>query len=273
MNTLVILAALAQCGHWHTDYYEAQVAAEKRYQNLLINFTDNSAESQDLSTHLHTLVLYKHLKFYTTAELPTTTTITYGDAEHQLIKEDFAKYLYGQPGIVIINYSNPEDPTYNYSVSAIPARYLNTQDKILKLLQLPEGSITQRTMIWALRTHPARPQSVNGPQNNYLRTETALAAQYQAQIGQQGHHNWNARFARISNRIPGLAKEIVSETWPGRNRLVPAALDLVNSWYEADRHQAVGHWGVAMRRTQAYSYDMAYGSNGLWYSSGIVSTQ
>lgn len=273
MSTLILLALIAQPGHWHSDYYEAQVAAEKRYQNLLINITDNSNESQQLSCYLHTFGLAKCLRFYTLLECPTSATIYYEESEHKLLDEYFAKYLYGQPGIIIINYSNPEDNTYNYSISAIPAKYLDTRAKIIELLQLPEGSITQRTMIWALRTHPARPQSANGPQNNYLRTETTTAAQHEANLDLQGHHNWEPRFARISNNIPGLAKEIVSETWPQTTRLVPAAKDLVRSWYEADRHQPVGHWGVAMRPTSAYSYDMAQGKSGKWYSSGIVSTQ
>jgi hypothetical protein len=134
---------------------------------------------------------------------------------------------------------------------------------------LPEGSLTQRTLILAVRIHPDDPASTEGVFLTSLAKETESHSQYQARINRQGHHNWESRFHRISARLPGgdAAKEVCAESWPGMG-LIAAAIDCVHSW-----RQSSGHWSAVRGRHAYYGYDMKRGSNGIWYATGIFSSR
>jgi len=144
-----------------------------------------------------------------------------------------------------------------------------TKHNLQSLLTLPEGSLTQRTLILAVRIHPDGPASADGVFLTTLAKETESHSSYQARINLQGHHNWESRFHRISARLPGgdSAKEVCAESWPGMG-LIAAAMDCVHSW-----RQSSGHWSAVGGRHAYYGYDMKRGSNGIWYATGIFSTR
>jgi hypothetical protein len=133
------------------------------------------------------------------------------------------------------------------------------------LLDLPRGSLTQRTLIFAVRTHPELPASTAGHFSQMLTRETENHAWHQANIMLQGHHNWNTRFHAINAELPwGLAaREVCAESWPGQS-LVEAAEECVHSW-----RQSSGHWEAVRSRHLLFSYDMKRGTNGVWYATGI----
>jgi hypothetical protein len=133
------------------------------------------------------------------------------------------------------------------------------------MLDLPPGTITERTLIYAVRVHPERPASSDGRLDSYLREEARRHAQYQADICRQGHHFWDARFRRICARLPaGLtAKEVCAESWPGQN-LVEAAIECVRCW-----RLSSGHWSAVRAPQPLYAYDIQRGRNGVWYATGI----
>ncbi len=144
-----------------------------------------------------------------------------------------------------------------------------TDKNLLALLSLPTGSLTQRTLILAVRIHPESPHSTDGTLLTTLASESESHSLHQARITNQGHHNWESRFHRISGRLPDglLAQEVCAESWPHKG-LIAAALDVVDSW----RHSS-GHWGAVSGRHRYYGYDMKRGRNGIWYATGIFSTR
>ena len=127
------------------------------------------------------------------------------------------------------------------------------------------GSLTQRTLIFAVRTHPERPASATGHFSYVLARESESHAWHQAHITLQGHHNWNSRFHSINAELPGglLAKEVCAESWPGQN-LLEAAEECVHSW-----RQSSGHWDAVRSEHVLFAYDMKRGANGIWYAAGI----
>ena len=104
-------------------------------------------------------------------------------------------------------------------------------EKMLVILDLPPGTLTQRTLIYAVRTHPERPQSTDGQLREELSEEAERHSGYQARIRLQGHHQWGSRFPRIAALLPrGLtASEVCAESWPGEG-LLAAAIECVRCW-------------------------------------------
>lgn len=155
-------------------------------------------------------------------------------------------------GIVIL------DPAQGTVSSVLPRRYC-TPSGVDCLMSLPIGppaqrlSLTQRSLIWAIRMRPERPRSTDGPATPELLAHATRHSAVQAQRNWQ-HHNLPTGIAN---------SEIVAESWPWNKCIVAAAVDLVDAWAHSP-----GHWGEVMRRHTFYGYDMR--SNGLkWFATGV----
>lgn len=174
--------------------------------------------------------------------------------------------LAGQPGLVIVDMRDEQSPYFHHVVSIYPFRSGPVDSYgMYALLSLPPGTLTQRTLVWAVMTHPERPMSAFGSWSGTLSAEAESHAHHQASIRVQGHHQWGSRFHRITSRLPGglAAQEVCAESWPGQG-LVEAARECVHSW-----RQSSGHWDAVRRRHPLFGYDMKRGANGVWYAAGI----
>jgi hypothetical protein len=174
--------------------------------------------------------------------------------------------MLGRPGVAILDLTDPDSKHYGYVVSTFPLteglRYSPQQMQVI--LDLPPGTLTQRTLTYAVRTHPEAPGSARGLPHHALLRESQSHSAYQASITLQGHHDWEGRFHRINASLGGLSsREVVAESWPGES-LLDAALECVNSW-----RQSAGHWDAVGSPHAEYAYDMELGSNGVWYATGI----
>ena len=188
-----------------------------------------------------------------------------GLSERLLDHPAFAELLRG-PGIALIDYRDSSSEHYGRVVSVYPAAAHPINPVHLALmLDLPAGSLTQRTLIWAVRIHSERPQSASGEACPLLSSEAASHARHQAALNHCGHHDWESRFHRINARLPAhlVAQEICAESWPNQP-LVAAARDCVSSW-----RQSSGHWDAVHTGHPLFGYDMCRGTNGVWYAVGI----
>jgi hypothetical protein len=175
--------------------------------------------------------------------------------------------LRGQPGLAIVDYREESGPHYGMVVSVYPfAEGPLSAGDLAALLDLPAGSLTSRTLVFALRTHPDHPESTWADDHPVLADEASRHAAHQARIRLQGHHGWEHRFHAINARLPAghVANEVCAESWPGQT-LVAAARECVASW-----RQSSGHWSHVSRPAAYYGYDMQRGANGTWYAAGIV---
>jgi hypothetical protein len=198
-----------------------------------------------------------------------------GDYEHQaadydglLVNHPAFKHLSGRTGIAIIDLKHAGTPHYGHVVTALPfssGKYYRWQTSHLSVaLGLPPGTITQRTMIWAVRIHPESPASTVGRCHGALAEAAEKHSEYQARIQVQGHHRWETRYhqVRLGARADE-AKEVVAESWPDQN-LIDSCIDCVASW----RHSS-GHWRAVRSRHRLFGYDIRRGRNGIWYGTGI----
>ena len=259
---------------WLSDYGEAVAAAESRGKMLLIHFTapgDDEPSGRFQQQTLSYPAVRERLTQYICLRICLGATIAtrQGDErqEIELIEhEGFAEML-GRPGIAIIDYAHREAPYYGRVVSKFPIteKLWYTPEKMQVILDLPAGTLTQRTLIYAVRTHPERPRSTDGALCPNLVEEAAEHSRHQARIRRQGHHDWETRFHRITRDLPGglVASEVCAESWPGE-RLLEAAIECVRSW-----RLSSGHWSAVRAEHEVYGYDMKRGSNGVWYATGL----
>ncbi|MDZ7616557.1 MAG: thioredoxin family protein [Patescibacteria group bacterium] len=266
--------AVANEVHWFSDYGAALAAAKSQQKMLLVFFCDPSGNSLCNRFQAETLSapeVRKRMADYVCVQVPLDMRMTIqagGNREEiTLLRHEAFEEMLGRPGIAIIDYANRDAAYYKRVVSTFPVtqKLWYTPDKMLAILGLPAGTLTQRTLIYAVRTHAERPGSTEGRLCSNLAAEATEHSQYQARIRRQGHHFWETRFQRITRRLPGglVASEVCAESWPGE-RLVEAAIECVRCW-----RLSSGHWSAVRARHDLYAYDMKRGSDGIWYATGI----
>ena len=171
------------------------------------------------------------------------------------------------PGVFVVDHTG--GPLTGRIVSILPRRsgkyYRFSPSHIDQLASLPSGSLTQRSLILAVRIHPENPQSTYGFCNPMLCQEAAAHSAHQARIRTQGHHNWGQLSQRIVGNAGGAgsASEVCAESWENQD-LLDSCVDCVASW-----RQSSGHWNAVRSPQSAYGYDIRRGPNGIWYATGI----
>jgi len=253
---------------WYCDYAKATGVARRQGKMLLIVFSDEEEPSRRFEAEtLADPKVVEKLKNVVRVKLRTEATISVQGKEVALLEHASFAEMLGRPGVAILDFSHRDTPQYGAVVSTFPLRQETMYNvrQMLVILDLPPGTLTQRTLIYAVRTHPERPASTEGRRDPYLVKEAESHARYQARIRRQGHHSWETRFHRINAKLPdGLtASEVCAESWPGQG-LLEAALDCVRCW-----RYSSGHWAAVCKPHRCYGYDMQRGSNGIWYATGI----
>ena len=281
-------AILTNQVRWQSDYFEAYQEARQDHKMLFIYFCDNGAMRNlpnqpipldPIDAALSNPITRAKLDNFVLVRLPLdVTTLVDGNPRLLLSHPAFAELRSG-PGLAVIDLAHPEAPYYEYVVSVCPftaGKYYHFQpEHVATLIDLPAGTITQRTMVFAVRIHPEQPASTLGEASPVLYEEAESHSHYQAQIQVQGHQQWESRFHRIISRLfgragprsytPALPAEVVAESWPNEN-LVDSCVDCVDSW----RHSS-GHWSQVHAQHVSYGYDIQRGANGIWYATGIFS--
>lgn len=267
--------AQAAAANWHDNYADAVRTAIAEKKMLLIYFEGpvgctfcRRFEKQALTDP----AVVAKLDEVVALHLPIDASITSGGKQVMLIHHPAFAEMQRCSGVAIMDLTDRESPHFHQVVSVLPftrSRYSMTdrtsRKAMLTLLGLPAGTLTQRTMIFAVRMHHEAPASAFGKFEPTLAKAARDHSKHQADITNQGHHNWESRFHQISAQLPAghTAQEVVAESWPGES-LVDAAEDCVHSW-----RQSSGHWGAVRSRQPLFGYDIKRGRNGIWYATGI----
>lgn len=253
---------------WRTDYSAAYRAAKQHRRMLLINFVGQGAQQQEIDAYIARYPqMQTRLERVERLRVPVDAAITVDGQSQRLLGFPSFTHMQGGPGFAMIDLRNVGAPYYGTAVSVLPYAsgkfYRWRPDYLAVMLDLPPGTITQRTMIWAVRIHPEGPQSTYGVLHPTLAAGAAQHSSHQASIGVQGHHNFDSRFHQLSGAAGGSVSEVVAESWPGQN-MIDSCIDCVDSW----RHSS-GHWRAVARRHRAFAFDIRRGRNGIWYGTGL----
>jgi hypothetical protein len=226
-------------------YANAQRLAINTHRMLMVLFYD-----QDLPDwHIEPTVNYVCIQL---------TRAEKDQYDNPLINHPAFGALNGQEGIVVVDYKDKTNSTYGYTVSAMPVASNRHYHGISidTLCKLPSGTLTQRSLIYAMRAHHETPKSANGVPDTGLTVKATEHSLAMAKYQQQNHDGF-------MQRVAPPASEIVAQSSLGEG-LMEAASDCVRSWRESP-----GHWGEAKKSHRQFGYDMKLGRNGLWYACGI----
>ncbi|MFM8734628.1 MAG: hypothetical protein ACKOC8_05470 [Pirellulales bacterium] len=178
-----------------------------------------------------------------------------------LVSDPSLVEMRGGPGVFVVDHSHEE--WRGRVVSILPrtsGRYYRFEPHhVDELASLPPASLTQRSMILAVRLHAEQPRSTEGTCEPGLCTAAAAHSAHQARIHRQGHHGWETR----SRQLGGAVAEVCAESWEHQD-LLDSCVDCVASW-----RQSPGHWRAVSGTHAAYGYDIRRGTNGIWYATGI----
>ncbi len=226
-------------GQGYTDYYPAFKEAKKSGKMLLVDFGTNF----DFKT-----VDAKSLERYVICRVPLDYQLKIDGKMARLIDAPAFSCLQQQPGIVVVDLHNKEH--FRETVSVLPQRYAAAY-YVGALLDLPAGTITQRTLTWAFRVHQEHPPCTNGMADPGMMQHADYHSLNQANSNSMYH----------SGNFPG-SFEIVAQSM-GNGNMADIAVELVNLW-----RSSAPHWGAASTPWSAYGVDMQ--TNGsVWYATGV----
>jgi hypothetical protein len=268
---------------WLNDYVDAMDRAKAEGKLMLIHFYRSSDQRRkeagqaadsvaNIERAFSTPEIGEKLGEFVLVKLPIDTTITVQRKPLKVLDHAAFSELHKGPGIAVIDFAHKNTEYFGYVVSVLPftpGKYYRFQTSHLNaLVNLPEGTLTQRSMILAVRIHPEHPASTAGAEDPVLLSEATGHSDYQAEVHVQGHQGWGSRFQRIIGKllgrgISGAPVEVVAESWPNQD-LMDSCVDCVASW-----RQSEGHWNAVKAQQASYGYDIREGTNGIWYATGI----
>lgn len=254
---------------WMDNYAKATAAAERQDKMLFVYFYDAAADGLCHRFESETLQngqVQRKLQDYVCLKLPVDVKIKQQGQSVVLLEHPAFSEMLGRPGVAVLDYRVKAQQAGDV-ISEFPLteKLWYTSEQMTVILDLPPGTLTQRTLIYAVRIHPDRPASANGELLPLLNEEAQSHSQHQADIRLQGHHAWGTRFQRILSLLPGglTPREVCAESWPGEH-LVEAAIECVRCW-----RCSSGHWNAVSSHHPFFGYDMKRGDNGIWYATGI----
>jgi hypothetical protein len=257
--------AAAVEGVQRVDDYAAALAAAKQAGALLLVSVEPSAGDGDVvGRHLERADVQER---FARSGTPWVFCRLAGPAAAKLVADESLAEMRRGPGVFVVDHAHPEwDGRVVSVLPRTPGKYYRFQPShVDELASLPAGSLTQRSLILAVRIHPEHPQSTSGTCDPTLCREAAAHSGHQAAIRRQGHHGWNVRSQRIVGALGGAgsASEVCAESWENQD-LLDSCVDCVASW-----RQSAGHWRSVSNPQAAYGYDIRRGSNGIWYATGV----
>lgn len=251
---------------WHEDYAVAYNEAKEQKKQLLIVFRNDEMKEFEQKA-LNSEQLLPLLNKVVRVKIPLDATVVVADSKEEqpqkLLDLPAFSQMYKKPGFALIDLTDEKTPYYAQVVSSHPLHtvYRTDADLLQTVLQLPNGTATQRALVLAVRTHPEVPQSTTGAAAPFLMDQARYHSQLMVNYGSVGHHDWGTRSAEISARL-GSPSEVAS--MGSSENILEAAREALDLW----RGSGV-HWGMVVSPHQYFGYDMVRSPGGGWYATGV----
>lgn len=138
---------------WHDDYATAYEEAAGLRRRLVMLFAGSSDQSRpDSRGGFEAAEVEAALGDSVRLQLPVDFKVA--GSETSLLEHRSFRHLGGQPGVVIIELSDPASPLFGQAVSAMPLPVGDRfpLESLKRLLDLPAGSIGQRSLLFEIRS-------------------------------------------------------------------------------------------------------------------------
>jgi len=207
------------------------------------------------------------LDWYVLLKLPMNAKVTAEDgSETPITSLPGFEHMAGHPGLVMIDFASRDTPYYGQVTGILPfwRGVCPTAEQTEIFLNLPPGTLTQRTLTYAVRIHPDKPLSSNGEALPLIGQVATKHALYQAETGVMGHQNFGTRSHNVVEALGGgMPSEICAESWSDES-MFEGAIGCMRAWRNSS-----AHWAIARKNHRFYGYDMAKGKNGAWFAVGF----
>lgn len=265
---------------WHRDYLTAyrEAAEQKRY--LLMLFRESSLKGSSLSSSaIFAPSMRPMLEQFSRVELPLDATLPrktdsdeveqQSDVPELLLEHRSFRHLGVRPGLAIVDLTDPESADYARVVSVIPLTKDGaiTDLDLMLALDLPTGSISQRTLLFMIRsTIPDTSLSMRGFSSDLIEL-AHRNCRYMAHAGQLGSFDQDFRQKKITETFGPQAelKQLLYAT-EAEATIHDAALQAVESWIQSPES-----FDVLNGSAQAMGMDMFQDpESGRWYVTCFV---
>ena len=233
--------------NWHNDYLAAYVEASQQKRYLLMLFRDAVIGGEPLAAtdSVFAPSLRPMLEQFSRVELPLnaampilsddTNDVKNDGLPNLLLKHRSFRHLGMQSGIAVVDLTDSNSPNHARVVTVLPLPESGQfqDDSLMLALNLPKGAISQRTLLFAIRsTVPDSSLSMR----EFSPTLVELAhrnSRYMANAGQAGSFDQKTRQQRIEQEFGTNVdlKELVFTT-ESETTIHDAALQAVTSWIE-----------------------------------------
>jgi len=236
-------------GHrqWHQDYLAAYQQAIQDKQMLVMLFHD--ASNPDLSEtrtsgfgaeDLQPL-LDKHVRVSLPINFVAPSTEPNVPATRLLEHRSF-RHLRGQAGVAIVDLTDAQGPNFGRVVSALPlpsdGRF--SPEVLETLLQLPNGSIGQRSILLAVRTGVTGDNFTSGEAHSQLHQLANRNARLMAQAEQAGSYDQASRVTAIRESFgDGIQIGELLFATDGPTTVQEAAIQAVTKWMQSPEDRRV----------------------------------
>lgn len=271
--TLVSLFLVGQASapvSWLTDYDQATKQAVKEKKDLFILIQDKN----DLADAVSDADVAKRLKGFVCLRVP----VNYQYKGEAFLDHPGMGDMVGKPGIIIVSMHDEKLATHWQVISAHPitaSRYRWVPaygvEQVNIILDLPKhATLSQRSMIYAVRVHPEQPASVYAECHPAFLGHAERHSQRQASAQNQHHANLSSVMRQLGGEVGGglgSASEVVAESWGrfvGGENVLEASFSCIDAW-----RGSPGHWGSVAGRHRYFGYDIAQSGSGKWYATGI----
>lgn len=269
LSTMLLAMTVAQPS-WHEDYDKATDAAIAEKKDLVLYLH----RDDELSTVFNNAEVKEKLKGFVCLKLPLDFKV----GDKRLVDYPALEDMMGKPGIAVISYQDKKLPTFATAISCHPlvgSRYrwapAYGPEQVKIILDLPSyATLSQRSMIYAIRVHPEVPQSVYCTCHPAFLEHAERHSRTQASSLRQHHANLGFVMGSLRSKVErgfSGAQEVVAESWGtvvGGENVLEAAFSCIDAW-----RGSPGHWGAVSGRHLYFGYDIARGSNGKWFATGI----
>ena len=238
---------------WHDDYFTAYREAEQQHKQLFIFFRDEqdseAADSYEL-TVLTDETLQKPLREMVLAVIPVDYSIH--ETQERLMDYEAFQHQQNRQGIAIVDLVESGSPLHSKVVSAHPftrGRHL-TAPSTKTVLELPRGTITQRSLIYAARINPYKPAGAQGEATpdllNFSHKHCGTMC------------SWNSMHHSSFGGMEIVANNGESAT------IVDTAKSFIRMWQGSPPH-----WSILTGRHAKFGMDMKRAPSGHWYATGV----
>ncbi len=266
---------------WHSDYLAAYVEASQEKRYLLMLFRDAVFGGEPLAATdaVFAPSMRPMLEQFSRVELPLNAAMPIlSDKDHEaqktglpnlLLKHRSFRHLGMHPGIAVIDLTDPGSPNHARVVTVLPLPESGQfqDDTLMLALNLPQGAISQRTLLFAIRS-TVPDSSLSMRQFNPTLVELAHRnSRYMANAGQAGSFDQKTRQQRIEQEFGPQAelKKLVFAT-ESETTIHDAALQAVTSWIETSES-----FEVLDAPATAMGMDMFQNSeSGRWFVTCFV---